>query len=759
MPMQAISEAAEFTLRFINQTHRSVFLTGKAGTGKTTLLREIIQTTHKNTVVVAPTGIAALNAGGVTIHSMFQLPFGGFIPDNSAPHFSDSVKFETKSTLVRHFRMSGLKKSVIRNMELLIIDEVSMLRADLLDAIDFMMQSVRKKKTSFGGVQVLFIGDLLQLPPVIRDEEWSTLKKYYKGKFFFHSHVVQQNPPLYIELSKIFRQTDDVFISILNNLRNNQISQEDIKNLNEYVQPNFDLKANKGYITLTTHNAKADTMNAQALQDLEGKLETFKPDIVDDFPEKIFPIEQNLQLKVGAQVMFVKNDLSLEKRYFNGKMGFIKSLSKDEILVHFPDENLTIEVEKYEWQNIRYKVNEMTKEIDEEVLGTFVHYPIKLAWAITVHKSQGLTFDKAALDVSQVFLPGQAYVALSRLRSLKGLILLSPLRMNGISNDQDVMDYSLNKATEEALAVSLQQETKNFIRTYLKATFDWNDLAQEWRNHQFSYNEKSEVSEKSKHAIWAKKQSESIGELLEPSRKFLSQLDKLFASESFDINHISDRIHAAFNYFFIPMDNAVYDILWKLEEVKRVKKVKAYYEELLVLEELQIKAVLQLMKAKLLVNTVVSGATISKENLISEEIKSYRINKINEIQVKFKELNITLVEDDFDADRYTSKKTSKNKEPKKSTVQETFELWQQKNSIKEIAGIRKLTPQTIYGHFAKLIEAEQVQLSEVLPEDKIEALSKVFKGFKGESLAELMEKHGDKFTWNEMRMYKAGIGK
>ena len=757
--MQTISEAAEYTLKFINQTHRSVFLTGKAGTGKTTLLREIIQTTHKNTVVVAPTGIAALNAGGVTIHSMFQLPFGGFIPDNSAPHFSESVKFETKSTLVRHFRMSGLKKSVIRNMELLIIDEVSMLRADLLDAIDFMMQSVRKKKMSFGGVQVLFIGDLLQLPPVIRDEEWSTLKKYYNGKFFFHSHVVQLNPPLYIELSKIFRQTDDVFISILNNLRNNQISQEDIKNLNQYVQPNFDLKANKGYITLTTHNAKADTMNAQALQDLEGKLETFKPDIVDDFPEKIYPIEQNLQLKVGAQIMFVKNDLSLEKRYFNGKMGFIKSLSKDEILVHFPDENLTIEVEKFEWQNIRYKVNEMTKEIDEEVLGTFVHYPIKLAWAITVHKSQGLTFDKAALDVSQVFLPGQAYVALSRLRSLKGLILLSPLRMNGISNDQDVMDYSLNKATEEALAVSLQQETKNFIRNYLKATFDWTDLAQEWRNHQFSYNEKSEVSEKSKHSIWAKKQSESISELLEPSRKFLSQLDKLFASESFDINHISERIHAAFNYFFIPMDNAVYDILWKLEEVKRVKKVKAYYEELLALEELQIKAVLQLMKAKLLVNTVVSGATISKENLISEEIKSYRINKITDIQAKFKALNITLVEDDFDADRYASKKTSKTKEPKKSTVQETFELWQQKNSIKEIAAIRKLTPQTIYGHFAKLIESEQVQLSAILPEDKIDALSKVFKGFKGESLVELMEKYGDKFTWNEMRMYKAGIGK
>jgi uncharacterized protein YpbB len=758
MPMQTISEAAEYTLRFINQTHRSVFLTGKAGTGKTTLLREIIQTTHKNTVVVAPTGIAALNAGGVTIHSMFQLPFGGFIPDNSAPHFSDTVKFETKSTLVRHFRMSGLKKSVIKNMELLIIDEVSMLRADLLDAIDFMMQSVRRKKVPFGGVQVLFIGDLLQLPPVIRDEEWSTLRKYYNGKFFFHSHVIQQNPPLYIELSKIFRQTDDAFISILNNLRNNQISQEDIKNLNEYVQPNFDLKANKGYITLTTHNAKADAMNAQALQDLEGKLEIFKPDVVDDFPEKIYPIEQNLQLKIGAQVMFVKNDLSLEKRYFNGKMGFIKSLSKEEILVHFPEENKTIEVEKYEWQNIRYKVNEMTKEIDEEVLGTFVHYPIKLAWAITVHKSQGLTFDKAALDVSQVFLPGQAYVALSRLRSLKGLILLSPLRMNGISNDQDVMDYSLNKATEEVLAVSLEQETRNFIRNYLKGTFDWYDLAQEWRNHQFSYNEKSDISEKSKHAIWAKKQAESIGELLEPSRKFLLQLDKLFASETFDINHISDRIHAAFNYFFIPMDNAVYDILWKLEEVKRVKKVKAYYEELLVLEELQIKAVLQLMKAKLLVNAVVSGTTISKENLTSEEIKSYRINKIASIQAKFKELNITLVEDDFDVDRYANKKTSKSKEPKKSTVQETYELWQQKNSIKEIAEIRKFTEETILGHLTKLITAKTISINDILPEDKILELTSAFKGYSEESISPLKEKYGEKFSWNELRMFKASLG-
>jgi uncharacterized protein YpbB len=319
------------------------------------------------------------------------------------------------------------------------------------------------------------------------------------------------------------------------------------------------------------------------------------------------------------------------------------------------------------------------------------------------------------------------------------------------------MDYSLNKATEEVLAVSLEQETRNFIRNFLKGTFDWYDLAQEWRNHQFSYNEKSDISEKSKHAIWAKKQAESIGELLEPSRKFLSQLDKLFASETFDINHISDRIHAAFNYFFVPMDNAVYDILWKLEEVKRVKKVKAYYEELLVLEELQIKAVLQLMKAKLLVNTVVSGTTISKENLTSEEIKSYRINKIASIQAKFKELNISLVEDDFDVDRYANKKASKSKEPKKSTVQETYELWQQKNSIKEIAEIRKFTEETILGHLTKLITAKTISISDILPEDKILELTEAFKGYSDESISPLKEKYGEKFSWNELRMFKASL--
>lgn len=755
--MQTISEAAAYTLQFINQTQRSVFLTGKAGTGKTTLLREIIATTHKNTVVVAPTGIAALNAGGVTIHSMFQLPFGGFIPAFGVDsQFTDTVKFESKDTLRRHFKMSGLKKSVIRNMELLVIDEVSMLRADLLDAMDYMMQTVRKKATPFGGVQVLYIGDLLQLPPVIRDEEWRTLRNYYKGKFFFHSHAVQIAPPLYIELSKIYRQTDTDFISVLNNLRNNTITAADVAALNKYVKPDFDLKENKGYITLTTHNAKADAMNAQALTDLKGELITYNPDIVGDFPEKIFPIEERLQLKIGAQVMFVKNDLSSEKNYFNGKMGIIKSLGMQEITVHFPEEDKTIEVDRYEWQNIRYKLDPVTKEIEEEVLGTFVHYPIKLAWAITVHKSQGLTFDKAAIDVSQVFMPGQAYVALSRLRSLEGLILLSPLRMNGISNDQDVMDYAQNKATDELLKNSLHFETKNFIHNYLINSFDWADLAQEWRNHKYSYTDSAIASGKSKHANWASKQLEAIDSLVDPARNFIKQLNKIFNTETVDLIHVSERIQAAYDYFFKPMDDLVFEVLWKIEEVKRMKKGKAFFDELTILEELQSKAVLKLMKAKLLIETVVAGETISKEKLSSEEIKKYISRKTEAIQNQFKDSHVTLIEDDVDANRYTSKKATK-KPAKKSTVQETYELWVEKNSIADIATIRVLTKQTIYSHFVQLIQTKAVSINEVLPEDKIKTLAEAFQGYKEESLNTLMENNSDKFTWNEARMYKATL--
>lgn len=757
--MDTVSSIADYVLKFVNQTNRSVFLTGKAGTGKTTLLKKIIETTHKNVVVVAPTGIAALNAGGVTIHSMFQLPFGGFIPDRIFENdFSNNIKFENKNTLGRHFRMNAIKKAVIQNMELLIIDEVSMLRPDVLDAMDFMMQTVRKKKIPFGGIQVLFIGDLLQLPPVIKDEEWNVLRNYYGGKFFFHSQAVQQNPPLYLELSKIFRQDDDTFINLLDSLRNNTISVEQREILNKYVQPNFDSKKNDGYIMLTTHNHKVDTINRESLSELIGTEITLRADVVDDFPDKIYPIEADLKLKKGAQVMFVKNDSSADKNFFNGKMGIIKSVSKNEVLVEFPEEKKVIEVERFEWKNIRYSVNATSKEIEEEVLGTFTQFPLKLAWAITVHKSQGLTFDKAAIDVSQVFMPGQAYVALSRLRSLNGLILLSPLTMNGFSNDKEVMQYAENKFSEEKLAHELQLDTQNFLYKSLVNTFDWEILLQEWRNHLFSYKNDESRSTQSLHAIWAKKQYDALDKIAPLAQKFISQLHSIFHKETVDLEFLQERFTAAYNYFMPVLDQMVYDLLFKMEEVVRLKKAKGFYTELIELENAQIKVVLNLMKAQKLIVVVLSRHLIDKDNLTSYEIKTYKGTILQAVKEDFKNKRGTLVEDDVDENRYSTTKKEK-KILKKNTFEETHEMWIENNSIEAIAIARKLTKQTISGHIAKLIEAGKIEITDVLPSLLLEKLEKAFYGYKEESLNPLKEKHGSEFTWDELKMFKASLNR
>lgn len=762
--MSQSSDPAEFTTRFINQTQKSVFLTGKAGTGKTTLLHKIIASTHKQAVIVAPTGIAALNAGGVTIHSMFQLPFAGFIPEfGNAPSFSDRVKLETKDTLMRHFNMNKQRKNVLLGMELLIIDEVSMLRADLLDAIDWTLRNVRKVHKPFGGVQVLYIGDLLQLPPVVKQEEWAELRKYYQGVFFFHAKVIQESPPIYIELSKIYRQSDERFIHILNNLRNNAINEKDVQTLNEFVHPDFDLKANPGYITLTTHNAKADEMNAKALAELKGKSFVYPATITGDFPPHMNPLDANLELKVGAQVMFVKNDTSMEKQYFNGKMGVVKSLSAGEILVHFPQENKTIEVETHEWENIRYSQDENTKEIKEEMLGSFVHYPLKLAWAITVHKSQGLTFDKAVLDVSQVFAPGQAYVALSRLRSLEGLVLLSPMRMNGLSNDQHVMQYATHRADEKQLESSLELETRTFLLDFLKNAFEWRDLADKWRIHEVSYLMAPSKSEKFKHKVWALRQSSSVQDLIEASQKFINQLENIFRRQPFDLNFAAERVNAAYDYFFKTLDGVVYSTLKKMEEVKKLKQIKSYFEELEEIDEVQITVILNLKRARLLLENVQNGQEITKENIYNEEIQNYKIAKIAKIKQEMRQ-SISVMDwgDAFEEEetivlKTTSKSKNEEKSSKKSTTQQTLELLMEKKTVEEISSLRMLSVTTILGHVVKLIREEKIELDHILTAEKIAALTLAFDGYEEESLTPLKEKHGDAFTWDELKLYRASL--
>lgn len=758
--MTTTNTPAEFTERFINQTNQSVFLTGKAGTGKTTLLKKIISSTHKNAVIVAPTGIAALNAGGVTIHSFFQLPFAGFIPEfGAAPQFSQFIKLETKDTLMRHFSMNKQRQAMIRNLELLIIDEVSMLRADLLDAIDWTLRNVRRINEPFGGVQVLFIGDLLQLPPVVKTEEWSILRQYYQGMFFFNAHVLQEQRPLYIELSTIYRQQDEEFIEVLNHLRENKITDRDIQILNQFVQPDFDSLKEEGFITLTTHNAKADSMNAKALTSLKTKSFRYEAEITGDFPSHLFPIEAELELKVGAQVMFIKNDISFEKNFYNGKMGRIDSLNSKEISVFFPDENRSILVEKYEWNNIKYSLDDKTGEIKEDILGTFVHYPLKLAWAITVHKSQGLTFDKAVLDVSDVFAPGQAYVALSRLRSLQGLVLLSPMKMNGLSNDLQVVSYAENKAQEENLPKFLEKGTQKFLLDSLTQAFDWYELNSKWITHELTYKMVGLKTEKGKNKSWVTHQAQAVQSTMDPAKKFRNSLENMFSAEKLDIEFVHERVQAAYQYFYKILDGVLTSNLKKIGELNRIRKTKTYVEELEELDDLLTAAILKLKKARILIEAVLSGREITKELMWNEEIKNYKIAKLASISQELRSNPSLLDMEDDDDDDYLPivkiKKAVKEKKDKRTTYEQTLELLNEGKDVEEIARVRQLSVSTINGHFATLLKAEKIELEDVMDPKRISQLEDLIGAFEGISLGPLKEKLGDDVSYDELRLFQA----
>jgi len=445
------NKAFQLASDFIQYTQRSVFLTGKAGTGKTTFLKYIKANSLKQLAVVAPTGVAAINAGGVTIHSFFQLPFSPFIPETNSDIYFQERSVTNKNAIPpimdRHYllgriKMNNERRKILNELELLIIDEISMVRADVLDAIDLILRHFRNRhKEPFGGVQLLFIGDLFQLPPVAKEEEWKILSKYYDSPYFFSSKVVQNNPPIYIELEKIYRQKDSDFIEILNQIRNNNLTTYGHTLLHKHYQPNANLNSFDGYIMLTTHNDKADAINTRQLQKLNAQMHIYEAIIEPDFPEKNYPADIALQLKEGAQVMFIKNDSDKAKRYFNGKIGIIEQIEDDKILVRCHNEPELVEVKKHRWEHIRYIHNSEKQHIEEEVVGAFTQYPLRLAWAITIHKSQGLTFEKAIIDAGSAFAPGQVYVALSRCTALSGIILHTPISKQSLQTDARIIQF------------------------------------------------------------------------------------------------------------------------------------------------------------------------------------------------------------------------------------------------------------------------------------------------------------------------------
>jgi len=464
--MSPINHELQLANDFVQHTNRNIFLTGKAGTGKTTFLHNLYKNTVKRMIITAPTGVAAINAGGVTLHSFFQLPFGPFVPG--------SETYERNKQ--RQFRFSKEKKRIIQSLDLLVIDEISMVRADLLDAVDAVLRRHRRNNLPFGGVQLLVIGDLHQLSPVAKQDEWRLLRQYYESVYFFSSKTLGLTELLTIELKHIYRQSDARFIKLLNRVRDNRLDESSIADLNQRYIQDFKPGKDQGYITLSTHNRSAESINQTRLKALTQKEHCFKAEISGDFSEHIYPTLATLLLKKGAQVMFVRNDPSAEKLYYNGKIGKITKISSKNISVICPGDKQEIVVEPIIWENIKYTLNEKNKEIEEDIIGKFKQYPLKLAWAITIHKSQGLTFEKAIIDAKAAFAHGQVYVALSRCKTLEGMVLSSPISSRGVETDEAIMCFDENAHQNPPSESRLQADKISYQQQLLLDCFDFSLL-------------------------------------------------------------------------------------------------------------------------------------------------------------------------------------------------------------------------------------------------------------------------------------------
>lgn len=536
----------ELAFDFLQYTNQNIFLTGKAGTGKTTFLRNLKKSSPKRMVVVAPTGVAAINAGGVTIHSFFQMSFGPQIPvdPNQQRPASAESNFAAK-------RFSREKINIIRSLDLLVIDEISMVRADILDGIDEVLRRYKNRYKPFGGVQLLMIGDLQQLAPVVKDDEWSILKAYYDTCFFFSSRALKRSKFMGIELTHIFRQSDQRFIDLLNKVRENRMDESTLQELNRRYIPDFSPEDKEGYITLTTHNNQSQQINDSKLGKLKTKSYRFKAEVQGEFPEYSYPADPELELKVGAQVMFAKNDLSSEKRYYNGKIGEITGIGDDEIEVLCPGDAMAIEVEKAEWQNSKYTLNDTTQEIQEDVIGTFTQFPLKLAWAITIHKSQGLTFEKAIIDARASFAHGQVYVALSRCKTLEGLVLSTPIATHSVKNDTTVIQFTDDVERNQPGPAELQQSRKDYVQQLLAELFDFKPME---RQIQYLFK------------LWEEHQAQLLGtlktnlqsmtiplqtELINVAEKFGNQIRQLIAASvnAEENEQLQERVKKASDYF------------------------------------------------------------------------------------------------------------------------------------------------------------------------------------------------------------------
>lgn len=722
--------------QFIASTNVSVFLTGKAGTGKTTFLKTLKERTPKRMVVLAPTGVAAINAAGQTIHSFFQLPFGPNIPGKESA--------ERKS----YYKVSKDKKNLIKTLDLLVIDEISMVRCDLLDAIDAELRKYKDRTKPFGGVQLLLIGDLQQLAPVAKDSEWQLLSPYYSTPYFFGSKALQEIPYVTIELKHIYRQQDEEFINILGKIRNNQLDTASANALNARYIPNFEAPEGEEWIRLTTHNNMAKAYNEQKLEQLTSIPYTFHAEVHKNFPESSYPAEVDLVLKKGAQVMFIKNDPSPYHAYYNGKIGIVQGFDEENNIVVFcKEDNAQIHVPRLTWENTKYTVKPDTGEIIEEVDGTFTQYPLRLAWAITVHKSQGLTFDHAVLDINESFAHGQAYVALSRCRTLEGMVLSKPLATRSIITDASVNSF-INKELEEAKLAEgkLPQMRYQYFLSLLNEMFDFKTLKQDLQYFtrvvdEHLYASYPEYLEQLKEA--AKKLDAeiiSIGLRFQNQYVSLMQKSQNFANDP----AIQERLSAASNYFWGKIVEILDPVIAGSKLQLNNKAISTQYNNALEAFTLSYK-----VKKGIFARMISERFTV--RNYLSAKAKSI----LDEVGVQKEE---------------KKKKEKKNIDPvtgleipkkaKIDTKAETFRLYKEGKSIKEIAQERSLTTNTIENHLAHYVSTGEININDVVSTQHQVFIRGIVKSMSGSyTTSDIKAQLPSDYSYAEIKMVLADIDK
>jgi hypothetical protein len=809
----------QLAYQFLHYTNRNLFLTGKAGTGKTTFLKSLKKNSPKRMVVVAPTGVAAINAGGVTIHSFFQLPFGPQIPQDavtlnpagSSPSVNDRIN-----------RFSKNKINLIRSLDLLVIDEISMVRADLLDAIDAVLRRFKNRYQPFGGVQLLMIGDLQQLAPVVKDEDRDILDKYYDTCFFFSSHALRKSDFISIELKHIYRQSDQTFIDLLNKVRDNQMNAADLQLLNSRFKPGFTPGDDEGYITLTTHNYQAKQINEAHLKKLAAQLHRFTCTVEGDFPEYSYPADEILEIKTGAQVMFLKNDTSPEKRYYNGKIGKVVSIFEKQIEVQCPDDAESITVEPDVWENTKYKLNEATSEIEEETIGRFIQYPLKLAWAITIHKSQGLTFEKAIIDARQSFAHGQVYVALSRCKSFEGLVLSTPLNSQSVINDDTVIGFTSEVEQNQPGEAELKKNRKEYEMTLLTELFDFRSLVRTITYLLKIWNENAGSLMGNMNEVLQNRLKPIGEELIDVAEKFHPQMEKL-AKEHDHLEEnapLQERLKKAAVYFLskvqeqieTPLENAGFETDNR-EVRKRISEILGRFEM-----ELEVK--------KACLKSVTDGFSIknyleARAVAAIEKPEGKPRSKAAAVQVKNPDFYLRLTgwrkqkarETGMEEPRILSQKVMaeiadqlpvtaaglkavkgmggkkmgqfgkellslilnyrKEKEmdiPENAneevafaglaTKEISFELFKKEKSVGKVAKIRNLSVTTIEGHLAHFVKLGKLDVFQLVTTKKYELITRCMKENPGFSNAgELKNKLGDSVSYGEIRLVQASFYK